>query len=366
MTETTKNTSHTISAIILAAGKGTRMKSTLPKVLHPVMGRSMVEWVIDAAKKAGATDTSLVLSAGHKPFEKVVGLHPETKLTIQKAQRGTGDAVASAAKAYTKAKCPSWAQSELIAGKPSDADWVLVCAGDTPAINPNTIRNFIQSVLGSSRKLGVLGMIVPDPKGYGRLVKGTDGGLSQIVEERDADAATKKINLCNSGVIFAKTNTLFSLLEGLSPTNSQNEYYLTDIFAAAARSGESAFVFETTSAEEFQGVNDRSQLASVEQAMMRRRLDGLMSHGVTIHLPETVFIEADVVVEPDVTIYPGAYLRGKSKISRNCVIGPQVVVEDSELGADVHVGAHAVLVRSQVAGGAKIPPQTVFADRDME
>lgn len=365
MTETSKNTSHTISALILAAGKGTRMKSTLPKVLHPVMGRSMIEWVIDAAKKAGATDTTLVLSLDNRPFAGIINQHPDTKLTVQKTQRGTGDAVASAAKAYKKAKSPSWSDGELIAGSPSDADWILVCAGDTPAIHPQTIRNFIQSVIDSGRDLGVLGMIVPDPKGYGRLVKTSDGGLQKIIEERDADAATKKINLCNSGVIFARTDRLFGLLEGLSPTNSQSEYYLTDIFGAAASQGKAAHVFETAAAAEFQGVNDRAQLAAVEAVMLKQKLESLMSHGVTIHLPDTVFIEADVVIEPDVVIHPGAYLKGKTKISRNCVIGPQVVLEDSQLGAGVNVGAHAVLTRCSVSAGSNIPPQSAHADRNM-
>lgn len=364
MTETSKNASHTISAVILAAGKGTRMKSTLPKVLHPVMGRSMLEWVIDAAKKAGATDTTLVLSSETKPFAAIVAAHPDTKIALQKSQRGTGDAVASAAKAYKKAKLPSWATSELVSGSPSDADWVLICAGDTPAINAQTIRQFIQETIASGRRLGVLGMIVPEPKGYGRLIKTSDGGLSHIVEERDADAATKKITLCNSGVIFAKTGWLFELLEGLSPTNSQNEYYLTDIFAAAAKCAEPAFVFESFAANEFQGVNDRIQLDAVERAMMHQRLEGLMSHGVTIHLLNTVFIEADVHIEPDARIYPGAYLKGKTKISRNCVIGPQVVLEDAVLGTGVVVGAHAVIIRSSVSAGSNVPPQAVVADQD--
>ncbi len=364
MTETSKNASHTISAVILAAGRGTRMKSTLPKVLHPVMGRSMVEWVIDAAKKAGATDTTLVLSSETKPFASVVAEHPDTKIAVQKSQRGTGDAVASAAMAYKNAKTPSWASSELVSGTPSDADWLLICAGDTPAINAQTIRQFIQETISSGRKLGVLGMIVPEPKGYGRLVKTSDGGLSHIVEERDADAAMKKITLCNSGVIFAKTSWIFELLEGISPNNSQMEYYLTDIFAGAVTRGEAAYVFETSAASEFQGVNDRIQLEAVERAMMRQRLEGLMSHGVTIHLPHTVFIEADVVIEPDARIYPGAYLKGKTKISRNCVIGPQVVLEDAALGAGVIVGAHAVVMRSSVSAGSKIPPQAVCSDQD--
>lgn len=366
MTETSAHhPAHNISALILAAGKGTRMKSTLPKVLHPVMGRSMVEWVMDVVKKAGATDTTLVLSPDTKPFEGLLEKLGNCRMVVQKTQRGTGDAVASAAKAYVKAKAPSWSAGDLLAGSPSPSDWILICAGDTPAMNPQTVRDFIQQTIASNKRLGVLGMIVDEPRGYGRLVKGTDGGLSKIVEERDADSATKKIKLCNSGVIFAKVDWLFELLEGLAPNNSQNEYYLTDVFSASLHRGESAFIFETTAASEFAGVNDRAQLDAIERVMMKARIEALMSQGVTVHLPDTVFIEADVIIESDTRIYPGACLRGKSRISRNCVIGPQVVLDDAVLGAGVDVGAHAVLIRTRVSAGEAIAPQSVFADKEL-
>lgn len=366
MTESSSNNaSPTISALILAAGKGTRMKSTLPKVLHPVMGRSMVEWVIDVVKRAGATDITLVLSTETKPFESLLKKISGTRIVVQKTQRGTGDAVASAADAYSKAKAPSWSAGEMIAGSPTNSDWILICAGDTPAMNPLTIRDFIEKTLSSKKRLGVLGMVVPEPQGYGRLVKASDGGLAKIVEQRDADADTRALKLCNSGVIFAKTAWLFDLLDGISPSNSQNEYYLTDVFSAAYHQGESAFVFETDAAGEFAGVNDRTQLDAIERSMLKARIESLMSQGVTVHLPETVFVEADVVIESDTRIYPGAYLKGKTRISRNCVLGPQVVLEDAVLGAGVNVGAHAVILRTMVSAGEIIQPQSVIADKEI-
>lgn len=356
---------HTISALILAAGKGTRMKSTLPKVLHPVLGKTMVEWVIDVAKKAGATDVTLVLSPEIGPFKALLERLPGARIAVQKTQRGTGDAVASAARAFHLAKAPSWASGELAVGAPSKAEWILICAGDTPAMNAQTIRDFIHQTIDSKRRLGVLGMLVPEPKGYGRLVRASDGGLAKIVEERDADEQTKKITLCNSGVIFAKTEWLFELLEGVTPNNSQNEYYLTDIFAAALSKGESAFVFETAAAPEFAGVNDRVQLDVIERGLLKSRIEGLMSHGVTVHLSDTVFIEADVVIEPDTVIYPGACLKGKTRVSRNCVIGPQVVLEDASIGAGAVIGAHSVLIRTHVSPGESVAPLTAYADREL-
>ena len=357
--------SHTIAALILAAGKGTRMKSNAPKVLHSVLGRSMIEWSMDSVKKAGATDITLVLSSDVKPFERLISQSRDVRVTVQKNQKGTGDAVAAAAAAFKSAKAPSWSAGQLLSGSPSPCEWVLICAGDTPAMNPQTIREFITSTLASKKKLAVLGMVVPDPNGYGRLVCNKDNSLQKIVEERDADVGTKKIILCNSGVIFARVDWLFELLEGLSPNNSQNEYYLTDIFAASSGKGEPAYVFETIAAAEFAGVNDRKQLAAIEHSMLSRRLDELMSHGVTLHKPETIYIEADVVVEPDVTVFPGACLRGASRVARHCVIGHAAYLEDTTLGAGVQVGAHAVLIRSKVAAEERISPQASYADAEL-
>jgi bifunctional UDP-N-acetylglucosamine pyrophosphorylase/glucosamine-1-phosphate N-acetyltransferase len=358
-------TSHTISALILAAGKGTRMKSPQPKVLHPVMGRPMIEWVMDVAKKAGATEMTLVLSQDSGLFDSLIKNHPQIRIAVQKKQQGTGDAVAAAAAAYLSAKTPSWAQSELVSGKSSKADWVLICAGDTPAMNPDTIREFIDASLASRKRLAILGMNVPEPKGYGRIIKTADGGLLGVTEERDADIATKKITICNSGVIFANVSWLFELLEGISPNNSQKEYYLTDIFGLAVKRGEPAFIFETNAASEFAGVNDRAQLAAIESTMMTRRRVEIMAGGVSISLPNTVYIDYDVTVEPNSKIDSGAVLKGKTRIARDCGIGPQVVLEDAVLGAGVQVGAHAVIIRSSVSAGQSVMPQAVIVDKEI-
>jgi bifunctional UDP-N-acetylglucosamine pyrophosphorylase/glucosamine-1-phosphate N-acetyltransferase len=354
-----------IAALILAAGKGTRMKSTRPKVLHPVMGRAMLDWIMEITKKAGATETTIVLSSETKPFDAFVSAHEGLRVAVQSQQRGTGDAVASAASAFVGVTVPRWAKTTLLSGAPLKCEWVLICAGDTPAMNPQTIRDFVQSALNSRKRLAVLGMTVPQPQGYGRLVRSQDGGLLKIVEERDADPEIKKLTLCNTGVIFASVSWLFHLLDQITPNNVQNEYYLTDIFGLAAAQGESAFVFETSAADEFAGVNDRSQLAVIERSMMRRRLQDLMNHGVTIHLPDSVYIEADVVVEADTQIFPGACLKGKTRISRNCMIGPGVVLVDAVIGAGCDIDAHAVLVRTRVAAGGRVEPQCHYADADL-
>lgn len=353
---------HTISALILAAGKGTRMKSAVPKVLHPVMGRPMLQWVIDVVRKAGATDVTVVLSSETKVFDDLLNPLPDVRVALQSAQRGTGDAVAAAASAYSHAVMPGWSSSRLLRGQSSQAEWVLICAGDTPGINAQTIRDFIASSLRAQRKLAVLGMNVNDPRGYGRVVTDANGGVTRIIEERDADTEIKKIKLCNSGVIFAEVAWLFKLLDGLAPNNSQNEYYLTDVFSASAALGHPAFAFQTDSETEFAGVNDRMQLEKIERTMMRRKIQELMAHGVTFHLPDTTYIEDDVVIEPDARIYAGACLRGKTHIARHCVIGHGAYVENSQLGAGVNVGAHAVLIDSCVSSGETISPQAVYSN----
>lgn len=354
--------SHTISALILAAGKGTRMKSALPKVLHPVMGQPMLKWIMEVVRKAGATDVTLVLSPDSKPFEGLLDEHPDVSVAVQTTQRGTGDAVASAAKAYKNAAKPSWSDSQLLRGKPSSAEWVLICAGDTPGINSQTIRDFINASLRSNRKLAVLGMNVKEPKGYGRIITDSHGGVLRITEERDADAEVKKLKLCNSGIIFAQVAWLYELLGGLTPNNAQNEYYLTDVFTASSLANHSAFVFQTDAESEFSGVNDRFQLAELERSMMRRRIQELMGHGVTFHLPDTIYIEAEVAVEADVRIYPGACLVGRTRISRDCVVGPGAYIANTMLGAGVRVGPNAVLIDSRVDAGETISPQANYSN----
>jgi bifunctional UDP-N-acetylglucosamine pyrophosphorylase / glucosamine-1-phosphate N-acetyltransferase len=354
--------SQLISALILAAGKGTRMKSTTPKVLHHVMGQPMIEWVMEVVKCAGATDVTVVLSSEVKAFDRLLSEHKDLRVAIQSTQRGTGDAVAAAAKAYNGIVPPAWSISQLSRGEPSDAKWILICAGDTPAMNPQTIRDFISTSLKAHRKLSVLGMNVQDPKGYGRVVMTQDQFVSQIVEERDATAELREIKLCNTGIIFAEVHWLFKLLQDLTPNNAQSEYYLTDIFTASAQLGEPAFVFQTDAQDEFAGVNDRMQLEQLERAMIARKIKEFMAHGVTFHLPETIYLESHVIIEPDAKIYPGACLIGKSHVSRGCVVGAGAYIENSVLGAGVNVGPHAVLIDCRISAGESISPQAVYSN----
>lgn len=353
-----------ISTIVLAAGKGTRMKSTQPKVLHAIAGRPMISWVLKAVRDAGLKNISLVLSPETERFESFLRNNPELSVAIQHHQRGTGDAVASAAASFEDVVMPSYSKGELRYGSKWTSEWSLVVTGDTPAIQCSTLKSFTEQVIKSGKTIGVLGMNTLDPRGYGRLVRDSKGGLVRIVEERDTDAETKKITLCNSGIIMAKTRRLFELLGNISPNNSQNEYYLTDIFAVAARGGETGFVFDQGEAQEFAGVNDRLQLGAMEQWMLAQRYQDLMRAGVTLHRPETIYIEANVEIEQDVEIFPGASLLGTTKVSRGVRVGPGTVLTDALIGAGSVIGANSALTHLKVMAGSQVPAGTFRTELD--
>lgn len=350
--------SDSISAIVLAAGKGTRMKSALPKVLHPIAGRSMLSWVLKAVHDAGFKQVSLVLGPETERFEPFLKEHSHLSVAIQHHQKGTGDAVASAAAAFEDIHVPSYTKGELRYGTKLQSEWVMVVTGDTPAIQWSTLKAFAEGLLNSGKSLGVLGMNCPDPHGYGRLVRDAKGGLLKIVEERDADPETKKISLCNSGIIMGKTKRVFDLLANIAPNNSQNEYYLTDIFGIAARNGENAFVYDQGEAREFAGVNDRLQLNAMERWILELRYQDLMRAGVTLHCPDTIYIEANVELEQDVEVFPGASLLGATKVSRGVQIGPGAVLTDAIVGAGANIGANSALTKLKVMAGSQVPAGT--------
>lgn len=353
-----------ISAIVLAAGKGTRMKSNLPKVLHSIAGRPMVSWALKAVRDAGMKDISLVLGPDTSRFADFLKSQPQLRVAIQHQQLGTGDAVASAASVFTDAAIPAYTKGELRSGEKIQSEWVMVVTGDTPAVRALTLKNFAEQVIKSGKSLGVLGMNAPDPRGYGRLLRDSKGGLLRIVEERDADSETKKITLCNSGIIMARTKKLFELLTQISPNNSQNEYYLTDVFGLASRNGETAFVFDQGEAQEFAGVNDRIQLETMERWILDQRYQELMRAGVTLHRPDTIYIEADVEIDQDVEVFPGVSLMATSKIARGTQVNSGAVLTNVNVGAGSVIGANSVLSNLHVMAGSHIPAGTFRADLD--
>lgn len=343
-----------VAGIVLAAGKGTRMRSARPKVLHPVLGRPMVGWVLESLAKAGVKQSVLVISSDQGPFTDFLQQHPELALAVQQKQKGTADAVAAAQGVFVDGKTPiPYAEGTILRGESAlDATHVLICAGDTPALEGQELSRFL-AAHGQS-DVAILGMQAADPKGYGRLVV-VDGVLTGIVEEKDADPETKKIRLVNSGVVLARREILFRLLAQITPNNAQGEYYLTDIVKLAYQQGYRTTAHVAADANEFAGVNDRQQLAALEEWMLARRQAEIMSKGVTLHLPRTIYLEADVDIGEDSVVAPGARLFGQTRVGRSCYIGAGVSLRNAVIGDGASIGDGAVIVSSTVEKGASVP-----------
>jgi bifunctional UDP-N-acetylglucosamine pyrophosphorylase/glucosamine-1-phosphate N-acetyltransferase len=264
-------TPHDITGIILAAGKGKRMQADLPKVLHQVAGRSMLAHVCASLERIPLNSLCLVLNEQLAPFAEFLAAHPRYSVCLQAEQNGTGGAVASCAPLFSNTRACSYAPSTLHRGQAYAPSHILICAGDSPALEASTLRNFIADSLAKRSKLALMAMKVPDPTGYGRLVVDEDQRLIKIVEEKDASLAEKKLQLVNSGIIFAETEFLFELLQGLSTHNEQREYYLTDCISAAYQSGETPHYFLCPDFRSCLGVNTRAQLDGMEAYMNERK-----------------------------------------------------------------------------------------------
>ncbi len=346
------------AAIILAAGKGTRMKSKTPKVLLSACGIPVLEWVLRGLAKAGVNESCLIVSDETQPFKEILAANSGLSVAIQKNRLGTGDAAASAAWSFSDVKIPSYAAGSHQHGKVLSNEYVLICAGDVPAPEPEEYQKFLQFCFDKNADVAVLGMDVPDPKGYGRLVT-TGESLLKIVEEKDADEKTKKITACNTGILFFKTKVLFELLGELTTNNSQKEYYLTDCVEKARDKGLTCWTLVSKNYKVFQGVNDREQLSSIETLINSRMIRSHMVSGVSFHLPETTLLDADVKIGSDTFVSPGLTAKGKTIIGAGCKIGPHVTLIDAVIEDGVEIGGHSHIVNKTIKRGEKIYPGSI-------
>ncbi len=339
-----------LAVLILAAGKGTRLNSARPKVLHEVANRPMIRHVLEAAAALQPQRLIVVVGPG---MDDVAKMTAPAEIAVQEAQRGTGDAVA--------------ATRTLLNGFAGD---VLVLYGDTPLITPASLAGLLRERQRQAAAVAVIGMRPADPGPYGRLVLAADGRLEAIVEARDAAAAQLRIGLCNSGVMAIDGKQLFSLIDAITTSNSQAEYYLTDIVAIACARGFSCVAIEAEAAE-LMGVNSRAELAEAEVAMQRRLRRRAMEAGVTFTAPETVFMSADTqigkdsVIGPFVVFGPGVsvgegvaipafcHIAG-AMIGDNAVVGPFARLRPgAALGAHVHIGNFVEVKNARLGPGAK-------------
>jgi bifunctional UDP-N-acetylglucosamine pyrophosphorylase/glucosamine-1-phosphate N-acetyltransferase len=327
-----------LAAVILAAGKGTRMKSKTPKVLHQLAGRPMLRYVVDAVTGAGVDRILVVAGPEAAAIGEVAGSRAE--VVVQEQQLGTAHALLQA-------------ESVL---KDYDGD-LVVLPGDTPLLRVETLKRFYADCRRQEGiEATVLTVRFQDPTGYGRVIRNQDGKVGRIVEHRDATQEELLVNEVNAGVYCFKPS-IFEVLRKISPCNVQNEYYLPDVVKLLQEDGVAVGCWEAPDPEEFRGVNDRRQLAAASQLIRRRILECLMDEGVTVVDPSATYVDPDVVIGQDTVIFPFTFLEGKTVVGTDCRIGPWARISDSHLGAEVEV-QNAVITGSVIENQAAIGPYT--------
>ncbi|GAA1786816.1 bifunctional UDP-N-acetylglucosamine diphosphorylase/glucosamine-1-phosphate N-acetyltransferase GlmU [Leucobacter iarius] len=311
-----------LAVVILAAGQGTRMKSATPKVLHPIGGRSLIAHVLDTA--AGLDPQTVVAVVRHERERVAAAIldhAPHTRIVDQDAIPGTGRAVEQAVEAL-----------------PADFDGsIVVLSGDVPLIDVPTLQRLVDGHVGGGRSMTLLSAIYENPTGLGRILRGADGLVTGIVEEKDADEAQRRITEINGGIYVFARRALERALAGIDTNNAQGEKYLTDAAAAILSEGGAVEAVATDDPWLIAGVNDRAQLSDAGVEMNRRIVRAHQRAGVTIQDPATTWIDAKVSIEPDVEILPGTFLRGATSIATGAIVGPDTTLVDCEVGEGARI-----------------------------
>ncbi|MDQ0116000.1 bifunctional UDP-N-acetylglucosamine diphosphorylase/glucosamine-1-phosphate N-acetyltransferase GlmU [Paenibacillus harenae] len=325
-----------IMAIVLAAGQGKRMKSKLYKVLHPVCGKPMVGHVVDVVKEASSERTVVIVGHGAESVKSYLG--DAAEYVLQEQQLGTGHAVR---------------QAEALLG--GEEGTTIVICGDTPLVKASTITSMLELHTSSGAAATVLTASFGEPAGYGRIIRGEDGGVQRIVEQKDCSPAEAAVKEINTGTYCFDNCKLFDALAKVTSNNAQGEYYLTDVIGIFREAGQSVQGYCTSDLTEAIGVNDRVALAEAEGYMRARINRGHLVGGVTIIDPASTYIEAGVQIGADTVLYPGTVLRGNTVIGEDCVIGPQADITDSELGRGAAV-KYSVVADSVVGEESTVGP----------
>jgi bifunctional UDP-N-acetylglucosamine pyrophosphorylase / glucosamine-1-phosphate N-acetyltransferase len=326
--------------VVLAAGQGTRMKSQLPKVLHQIANRPMIEHVLRAAR--AVTPATVTVIVGHRADlvrERVSGAAAGTlQFALQEPQRGTAHALQQAESRLT-----------------GHTGTVILLSGDVPLLKGATLQRLLDTHRGANAAATVVTATVDRPYGYGRIVR-TKGRIARIVEERDASPAERQIKEINSGIYAFDLAPLFDSLRGVAAQNAQGEFYLTDLVAIYRRR---KLVVETLSVdnpEEIRGINSRTELADVSRLVRQTKNEELMAAGVTLIDPATTYIDPDVEVGPDTVIHPGVALEGHTRVGAACEIQAHVRIADSQIGDRVTIDNFCLILGARVADGATVGP----------
>jgi bifunctional UDP-N-acetylglucosamine pyrophosphorylase/glucosamine-1-phosphate N-acetyltransferase len=327
-----------LHVVILAAGQGTRMKSRLPKVLHQISGRSLIEHVLRTADSTSPATTTVVV--GHQAAlvrEHLAG-RGGLLFALQEPQLGTAHALRQA--------------EPLLTGRTGT---LVLLSGDVPLLSPDTLRRLIEIHRGANAAATVVTATVERPYGYGRIVR-TGGRIARIVEERDASPAERRLREINSGIYAFDLEPLFDALRGIASQNAQGEYYLTDLIAIYRRRQLPVEILHIDNPQEIRGINSRTELAEVSSLLRQTKNEELMAAGVTLVDPATTYIDPDVDVGADTIIHPGVILEGRTRIGSACEIQAHVRIRDSVLGERVTVNNFCLIVGARVADGASVGP----------
>ncbi len=324
------------AALILAAGSGTRMKSSSAKVAFEILGKPLIRWVVDSAHKSGCEEVIAVLGYGKDQVESLI---PDVKTVFQSKRLGTGHAVLMA-------------KDELI----SRCGDVVILSGDCPLITPQTISDLIDEHKQNKSACAILTFAPDDPTGYGRIVRSAKGEVEEIVEQKDCTISQAEIKECNSGIYCFNVEKLFDVLEKINNNNAQGEYYLTDVVKVLVTEGQKVIALSAQDPTEAFGINNRKQLAEATSVLQQRIIEKHMENGVTFWDPKLAWIGPDVELSNDVEILPMSFIMGKSSVDSGSIIGPTTRIYDSTIGKDCTI-EESIILESQLGDGVSCGPR---------
>jgi bifunctional UDP-N-acetylglucosamine pyrophosphorylase/glucosamine-1-phosphate N-acetyltransferase len=330
--------------VVLAAGKGTRMKSASPKVLHRVAGVPMIEYVLQTARQLSPRSITLVVGHQAEVLKAALSGSADLGTVVQEPQLGTGDALRTAERALGKA-----------------AGTLVLLSGDVPLLSVKSLKTLVDTHTAAGAAATVMTAVVENPKGYGRIVRQNGAGpagqqIARIVEDKDATPAEREIREINSGIYAFRLAGLFEAVRGLGTANAQQEYYLPDLVAIFRKQGLPVETVTVPQPAEIMGINSRSELAAASRLVRQTKNADLMAAGVTIEDPDTTYVDRDVTIGPDTVLRPGIVLEGRTIIGERCVIQSGARIVNSTLGNGVTVLDHCLIADSSVGDDATIGP----------
>lgn len=327
-----------LHVVVLAAGKGTRMKSNLPKVLHPIAGKALIDRVLDTAGALQPATVTVIVGHRADLVEKHLATRAGVSVALQEPQLGTGHALLQAEPA--------------LRGRTGT---VILLSGDVPLLRRQSLEGLVQTHAAAGAAATVLSAVIERPYGYGRIVR-SSGRITRIVEERDASPAQREIREINSGIYAFELEPLFDALATISSENAQGEYYLPDLIGIYRRQKRVVTTFTIANATEIRGINSRTELAEVSRMVRQQKNEELMAAGVTIIDPATTYVDSDVEVGQDTVIHPCVFLERGTTIGAACEIHAGSRIVNSTIGDRVLIRNHSVIADAVVAAGASIGP----------